>query len=122
VPEADGTLVVISESLADASRDLDVLPLGDVFSTGYHGVVNAGVRPGDTVAALGDGAAGICAVQAATLFGTATIIQVGHHDDRLAIGTSSGATQVVNAKAQDAVETIKNLTHGRGTSAARWRT
>ncbi len=117
VPEADGTLVVIPESLADGTRDLDVLPLGDVFSTGYHGVVNARVRPGDTVAILGDGAVGICAVQAATLFGAATIIHVGHHDDRLAVGTSSGATHVINAKREDAVEAIQNLTHGRGADA-----
>lgn len=117
VPEADGTLVVIPESLADGTRDLDVLPLGDVFSTGYHGVVNARVRPGDTVAVLGDGAVGICAVQAATLFGAATIIHVGHHDDRLAVGTTSGATHVINAKREDAVEAIQNLTHGRGADA-----
>ena len=117
VPEADGTLVVIPEALADGAHDLNVLPLGDVFSTGYHGVVNAHVRPGDTVAVLGDGAVGICAVQAATLFGAANIIHVGHHDDRLAVGTTSGATHVVNAKNQDAVEVIKNLTHGRGADA-----
>ena len=117
VPEADGTLVVIPESLADGTHDLDVLPLGDVFSTGYHGVVNARVRPGDTVAVLGDGAVGICAVQAATLFGAATIIHVGHHDDRLAVGTTSGATHVINAKREDAVEAIQNLTHGRGADA-----
>ena len=117
VPEASGTLVVIPEGLADGDHDLDVLPLGDVFSTGYHGVVNAGVRPGDTVAVLGDGAVGICAVQAATLFGAASIIHVGHHDDRLAIGTASGATHAVNAKREDAVEVIKNLTHGRGADA-----
>lgn len=117
VPEADGTLVVIPESLADGTRDLDVLPLGDVFSTGYHGVALARVRPGDTVAVLGDGAVGICAVQAATLFGAANIIHVGHHDDRLAVGTASGATHVVNAKREDAVDVIKNLTHGRGADA-----
>jgi threonine dehydrogenase-like Zn-dependent dehydrogenase len=117
VPEADGTLVVIPEALADGAHDLDVLPLGDVFSTGYHGVHNARVQPGDTVAVLGDGAVGICAVQAATLFGAANIIHVGHHDDRLAIGTKSGATHVINAKRQDAVEVIKNLTDGRGADA-----
>jgi len=117
VPQADGTLVVIPESLADGAHDANVLPLGDVFSTGYHGVVNARVRPGDTVAVLGDGAVGICAVQAATLFGAAHIIHVGHHDDRLAIGTKSGATHVINSATEDAVEAIKNLTHGRGADA-----
>jgi threonine dehydrogenase-like Zn-dependent dehydrogenase len=62
VPEADGTLVVIPEALASAEHDPEVLPIGDVFATGYHGVVNARAQPGDTVAVLGDGAVGIGAV------------------------------------------------------------
>jgi threonine dehydrogenase-like Zn-dependent dehydrogenase len=63
-----------------------VLPVGDVFATGYHGVVNARAKPGDTVAVLGDGAVGISAAAAATLFGAAGIVLVGHHDDRLEVG------------------------------------
>jgi threonine dehydrogenase-like Zn-dependent dehydrogenase len=117
VPEADGTLVVIPEALASAEHDLKVLPIGDVFATGYHGVVNAGVRPGDTVAVLGDGAVGIGAVGAATLFGAANIVLVGHHDDRLAVGARAGATHTVNAKREDPLELIRNLTGGRGADA-----
>ena len=114
VPLADGTLVVIPEALATAENDLKVLPLGDVFSTGYHGVVNANIQQGDTVVVLGDGAVGQCAAQAATLFGAANIVIVGHHDDRLAIAASSGATRTVNAKEEDPVAVVKDLTHGRG--------
>jgi threonine dehydrogenase-like Zn-dependent dehydrogenase len=114
VPEADGTLVVIPEALASDEHDLKVLPLGDVFATGYHGVVNARVRPGDTVAVLGDGAVGISAVAAATLFGAAGIVLVGHHDDRLAVGARAGATHVVNARREDPMEVIRELTSGRG--------
>jgi 2-desacetyl-2-hydroxyethyl bacteriochlorophyllide A dehydrogenase len=117
VPEAAGTLVVIPEGPASAEHDLAVLPLGDVFSTGYHGVVNAGVQPGDTVAVLGDGAVGQCAAQSATLFGAAQIIMVGHHDDRLAIAAANGATHVVNGKNEDPVEAVKALTAGRGADA-----
>lgn len=117
VPEAGGTLVVIPEGLAGAEHDLAVLPLGDVFSTGYHGVVNAGVRPGDTVAVLGDGAVGQSAAQSATLFGAAQIIMVGHHDDRLAIAAANGATHVINGKGEDPVEAVKALTGGRGADA-----
>ena len=117
VPEADGTLVVIPESIAGPEFDAKVLPLGDVFSTGYHGVVNANVRPGDTVVVLGDGAVGQCAAQAATLFGAGAILLVGHHDDRLAIAAANGATHTVNAKRDDPIETIKNLTGGRGADA-----
>jgi len=117
VPQADGTLVVIPESLADGEHDLDVLPLGDVFSTGYHGIVNARVGAGDTVAVLGDGAVGLCAAQAATLAGAGAIVLVGHHDDRLAIGARHGATHTVNARTADPIEVVKDLTAGRGADA-----
>ena len=117
VPEADGTLVVIPESLAGDAHDLAVLPLGDVFSTGYHGVVNAGVTEGSTVVVLGDGAVGVCAVQGAALRGAATVIHVGHHDDRLAIAAANGATHTINAKNEDPIEAIKALTKGYGADA-----
>lgn len=115
VPEAAGTLVVIPESLASAEHDLAVLPLGDVFATGYHGAVMAGVQPGDTVVVLGDGAVGQCAAQAAALLGAGRIIIVGHHDDRLAL--AKVASDTVNARQADPVELVKNLTHGRGADA-----
>jgi threonine dehydrogenase-like Zn-dependent dehydrogenase len=117
VPEADGTLVVIPESLADAAHDLAVLPLGDVFATGYHGAVMAGVGDGDTVVVLGDGAVGVCAVQGAALRGAAEVVLVGHHDDRLAIAAAHGATHVVNSRTEDALEAIKGLTAERGADA-----
>ena len=119
VPEADGTLVVIPEALAGPEHDLKTLPLGDVFSTGYHGVVNARVKPGDTVVVLGDGAVGVCAVQAAMLFNAANIVLVGHHDDRLAVArqNGNGAIHTVNAKQDDPAEIIASLTEGRGADA-----
>ena len=117
VPEADGTLVVIPEALAGDAHDLAVLPLGDVFSTGYHGVVNAGVTDGSTVVVLGDGAVGVCAVQGAALRGASIIVHVGHHDDRLAIAAANGATHTINAKSEDPIAAIKALTGGRGADA-----
>ncbi len=117
VPEADGTLVVIPEALAGDAHDLAVLPLGDVFSTGFHGVVNAGVGEGSTVVVLGDGAVGVCAVQGAALRGASVVIHVGHHDDRLAIAAANGATHTINAKKDDPIEAIKALTGGRGADA-----
>ncbi len=117
VPQADGTLVVIPESLASAEHDAAVLPIGDVFSTGYHGSVMAGVGDGDTVVVLGDGAVGVCAVQGAVLRGAGTVIHVGHHDDRLAISHANGATHVVNARTADPLTLIRDLTDGRGADA-----
>lgn len=117
VPQADGTLVVIPEALASAEFDAKVLPLGDVFSTGYHGAVNARVQTGDTVLVLGDGAVGQCAAQSAVLLGAAQVLIVGHHDDRLAVAAAAGATHTVNARTADPVDAVKDLTEGRGADA-----
>lgn len=114
VPQAAGTLVKIPGSLATAENDTKVLPLGDVLATGYHAAVNAGVGPGTTAVVIGDGAVGISGVIAAKLLGAERIIQVGHHADRLAIGTASGATHVINGKEQDVVATVFELTGGLG--------
>ena len=41
-----------------------VLSLSDVMCTGYHAATSAGVKAGDTVAVVGDGAVGLCGVVA----------------------------------------------------------
>jgi threonine dehydrogenase-like Zn-dependent dehydrogenase len=92
VPMADGTLELIPENLAADANDLRVLPLSDVFSTGYHAVVGADLRAENTVLVIGDGAVGLLAAHAARLFEPAAIVLAGHHDDRLAIGEVLGAT------------------------------
>ena len=49
---------------------------GDVMGTGYHAVAHAGMREGDTVAVLGLGPVGLCAVQAAVAGGAAQVFAV----------------------------------------------
>src|SRR6476619_6027714 len=72
VPHANLTLRRVPEGLSD-----DVaLFAGDVMGTGYHAVVEAGVRPGDVVAVLGLGAVGRCASQVAKASGAARVIAV----------------------------------------------
>ena len=116
VPEADGTLVVIPEALASDEHDLAVLPLGDVFATGYHGVVRTGVAGGDTVVVIGDGAVGLCAAQAAALRGATSIVLLGHHADRVAIGMANGATHTAD-DGDAATALVQELTEGRGADA-----
>ncbi|MGE0026951.1 MAG: alcohol dehydrogenase catalytic domain-containing protein [Thermoleophilia bacterium] len=116
VPEADGTLVVIPEALAAGEHDLAVLPLGDVFATGYHGAVQTGVTPGDTVVVIGDGAVGLCAVQAAALKGAAAVVLLGHHQDRVAIGMANGATHTAEG-GDEAAAVVQELSGGRGADA-----
>ena len=61
VPHANLTLRRVPEGMSDDAA----LFAGDVMGTGYHAVDQAGVRPGDTVAVLGLGPVGLCAVQVA---------------------------------------------------------
>lgn len=117
VPYANGTLFKIPESLSHDSNDAKVLPLGDNFSTGYHGAINAKIRPGDTVVVFGDGAVALSTVMASTLFGPSAIILVGRHDSRLAMGKKAGATHTVNARNSDPVAYIKELTENRGATS-----
>lgn len=114
VPLADTTLFVLPEGLSSGREDARVLPLADSFSTGFHGATMADIRPGGTVVVLGDGAVGLCAVMASTLYGPGTVVLVGRHDHRLALGTRSGATHVVNARVDDPVAFVRDLTAGRG--------
>ena len=62
VPNADLTLRRVPEGMSDEVA----LFAGDVMGTGYHAVVETGVGPGSTVAVLGLGPVGLCAVQAAS--------------------------------------------------------
>ncbi|MFC5368732.1 zinc-dependent alcohol dehydrogenase family protein [Salinirubrum litoreum] len=112
-PEADGTLVRVPDRHADDEETLrSLLPLTDVMGTGHHAAVNAGVEAGATCAVVGDGAVGLCGVLAARRLGAERIIALGHHEDRLAIAEEFGATDVVTARGEEAIEEVRELTGG----------
>jgi threonine dehydrogenase-like Zn-dependent dehydrogenase len=113
VPRADGTLVVVPESVSgDAALLRAAVPLTDVMSTGHHAAVSAGVRRGGTVAVVGDGAVGLCGVLAAARLGAERIFALGHHDDRLAIAKAFGATDLVTARGDEAIAAVLDATGG----------
>src|SRR5690348_2128653 len=72
VPRANLTLRRVPDGM---SSDV-ALFAGDVMGTGYHAVAHAGVRAGDTVAVLGLGPVGLCAVQAARASGAAQVYAI----------------------------------------------
>jgi threonine dehydrogenase-like Zn-dependent dehydrogenase len=113
VPQADGTLFVLP-----VGRDDELMPslltLSDVMGTGHHAAVTAEVRPGKTVAVVGDGAVGLCGVIAAKRLGAEQIIIMGRHADRIALAQEFGATDVVSERGAEAVERVKELTGGYG--------
>ncbi len=117
VPLADGTLVVVPGGQPDAELIPHLLALSDVCGTGHHAAVGAGVRPGMTVAVVGDGAVGLNGVLAAKRLGAERIIALSRNPARQAIATEFGATDLIEARGQDAVGAVVELTGGLGVDA-----
>jgi threonine dehydrogenase-like Zn-dependent dehydrogenase len=113
VPQADGTLVVLPAGEDEALMP-SLLTLSDVMSTGHHAARSARVGPGKTAAVVGDGAVGLCGVIAARRLGAEQVILLGRHEGRTALGRDFGATDVVAARGDDAVERVRELTGGLG--------
>src|SRR5512141_870364 len=113
VPQADGTLFVLPVAADDALMP-SLLTLSDVMGTGHHAALAARVRPGKTVAVVGDGAVGLCGVIAARRLGAERIILLGRHPDRIALAREFGATDVVSERGAEAVERVYELTGGLG--------
>ena len=117
VPLADGTLVP-ARVPANDDRTAALLALTDVMGTGYHAAKSAGAGPGRTIVVVGDGAVGLCAVLAAARLGAERIIALSTHPDRAAIAETFGATDIVPARGEEAVQTVLALTGGLGADGA----
>jgi threonine dehydrogenase-like Zn-dependent dehydrogenase len=116
VPLADGTLVAIPEV---PSRELipSLLALSDVMGTGWFAADAANVKPGATVAVVGDGAVGLLGVLSAKLMGAERIIAMSRHEPRQKLARELGATDIVAERGGDAVARIEELTNGVGADA-----
>jgi threonine dehydrogenase-like Zn-dependent dehydrogenase len=116
VPLADGTLVATREVPA---TDLipSMLAASDVLGTGWFAADAANVKPGTTVAVVGDGAVGLLAVLAAKQLGAERIIAMSRHEPRQKLAREFGATDVVTERGEDGVARIKDLTRGIGADA-----
>jgi threonine dehydrogenase-like Zn-dependent dehydrogenase len=114
VPLADGTLVT-----APVGEDSGLLPslltLSDVFLTGHHAAVKAGVNARTTVTVIGDGAVGLSAVLAAKRLGAERIVLMGRHKNRTDLGREFGATDVVAERGEEGIAKVRDLTGGDGT-------
>lgn len=113
VPLADGTLVATPDLPPD-----DLIPslvsASDVLGTGWFGSAAAEAGPGKTVAVVGDGAVGLCAVLAAKQMGAERIIAMSRHEDRQRLALEFGATDIVTERGDEGVARIKDMTNGLG--------
>jgi alcohol dehydrogenase len=108
--------VVARESCVRIDPDLPfelAALFGCAVLTGVGAVVNtAGVEPGATVAVVGLGGVGLSAILGAKLAGARQIVAVDLSDEKLAFARALGATDIVNAGATDALETIRRVSGG----------
>ena len=118
VPLAGATLVPVPGSGHSDDMLKSLLTLSDVMATGHHAAVSAGVKRGDTVAVVGDGAVGLCAVLAARRLGAERIIALSRHPERQKLALEFGATDLVEERGEAATQAVLDLTGGIGADAA----
>ncbi len=95
----------------------NLLALTDVMCTGHHAAVAAGVSKGSTVAVVGDGAVGLCAVLAARRLGADQIVAMSRHKDRQALAREFGATEIVAERGEAGSAQVKDIFSGIGADA-----
>jgi S-(hydroxymethyl)glutathione dehydrogenase/alcohol dehydrogenase len=84
-------------------------------ATGFGAVVNrAEVKPFSSVAVIGVGGVGINSIQGALFSGAYPIIAVDTLDSKLKLACEFGASHGVNARTEDPVGGVKNLTDSEG--------
>ena len=118
VPLAGSTLVTVPGSGHSDETLKSLLALSDVMATGHHAAVSAGVKPGDTVAVVGDGAVGLCAVLASKRLGAERVIALSRQPERQKLALEFGAGDIVEGRGDAANQAVMELTAGIGADAA----
>jgi S-(hydroxymethyl)mycothiol dehydrogenase len=108
---AAGQCTKVNPAIAPATAGL----LGCGVMAGIGAAINTGgVSRGDSVAVIGCGGVGDGAILGARLAGAKTIIAVDIDDRKLEWARDFGATHVINSRATDLVEGVRELTGGFG--------
>ena len=108
VPYADWNLLKFPDRDQAMEKILDLTMLSDIFPTGFHGAVTAGVKPGSTVYVAGAGPVGLAAAAGAQLLGAAVVIVADLVPDRLAQARSFGC-ETVDVSKGDPKDQIEQL-------------
>jgi len=94
VPYADWNLLVFPDRDQALEKIMDLTMLSDIFPTGFHGAVTAGVGVGSTVYVAGAGPVGLAAASSAMLLGAAAVIVGDMNADRLAQARTFGCETI----------------------------
>ena len=108
VPYADWNLLKFPDKDQAMEKILDLTMLSDIFPTGYHGCVTAGVTSGSTVYIAGAGPVGLAAAHAAQFLGAAVVIVGDLIPERLEQARSFGCetVDVSQGEPKDQIEQI----------------
>jgi glutathione-independent formaldehyde dehydrogenase len=106
VPYADWNLLKFPDKEQAMEKILDLTMLSDIFPTGYHGCVSAGVTSGSTVYIAGAGPVGLAAAHAAQFLGAAAVLVGDLNPERLEQARSFGceAVDVSKGDPKDQIE------------------
>lgn len=94
VPYADFNLLKFPDKDKAMAKIKDLTLLSDIFPTGFHGAVTAGVGPGSVVYVAGAGPVGLASAAACQLLGAAVVIVGDLIPERLAQAKSFGCEVV----------------------------
>src|SRR5437763_4382123 len=98
VPYADFNLLKFPDKEQAMEKIRDLTMLSDIFPTGYHGAVTAGVTSGSTVYVAGGGPVGLACAASAQFLGAAAVIVGDLNTERLAQAKSFGCENIDGAK------------------------
>ena len=88
--------------------------LVEPLAVGLHAAAQGGVKLGDKVVVLGAGCIGLVTLLACKAFGATEVIVVDVIDKRLECAMNLGASHVINAKKENTLDKIAELTGGKG--------
>ncbi len=94
VPYADFNLIKFPDKQKALAKIRDLTMLSDIFPTGYHGAVTAGVGTGSVVYVAGAGPVGLACAASCHLLGAAVVIVGDMIPDRLAQARSFGCETI----------------------------
>jgi glutathione-independent formaldehyde dehydrogenase len=112
VPYADFNLLKFPDKAQALEKIKDLTLLSDIFPTGYHGAVTAGVGPGSKVYIAGAGPVGLACAASCHLLGAAVVIVGDMIDERLAQAKSFGC-EIIDIRKGNIEEQLGQIVHDR---------
>jgi threonine dehydrogenase-like Zn-dependent dehydrogenase len=113
VPFADNDCFPVPEGVSD----VQAVFCSDAAPTGFMGADFCGLNGGETVAVWGCGGVGLMAQRSAALLGAGRVIAIDRLPERLRLAERFGAETIDYSVTESVVETLLEMTGGRGPDA-----